>query len=274
MSLNGLLKMREKVAREEADNKLKTLESREKKAAALEKELADREKHLRKEVNNKVQEKYDEKKTELLESVGDYEDQLDYKYKMLQAKYMVGFIISLIYGIVVTLIQMFKSKLFMKELQDFGHLLCDTSGWIYRRLKDMIINLWNIKIVGNATGDRGISIGIILISMIAIVFLIRFLWKYGIKPAIIENADRYMLIAVLIILVVNMMFGNVIKSILSINLILSMICEFGLVIFVGQINRLRKRQIIIEAWNKIYPAISFVIILIVGFYLIIKFMKW
>ena len=57
---------------------------------------------------------------------------------------MAGFIISLTYGIEVTLIQMFKSKLFMKELKDLGRLFCNTGGWIYRWLKEIIINWWNI----------------------------------------------------------------------------------------------------------------------------------
>lgn len=272
-----MLRMREKAAREEVDDKLKSLDCREKKAATLEKELADREKHLRKEVNKKVEKKLAEKKKELLYSVSEYEDQLDYRYKMLQAKYMVGFIISLIYGIVITLIQMFKSRMFMKELADFGLFLLNAGGCIYRRLSKIIINLWNIKLIGNATGDRLISIGIILIGLVAIGFLFRFLWRCArkyIKPIIIESADRYLLIAVLVILVVNMLFGSLINSILSINLILSMMCEFGLILLIKCASKLIERCEVVEIWNKNYPVMLFVIIVCVGMILIIRLMNW
>lgn len=274
---NLMLRMREKAAREEVDDKLKSLDCREKKAATLEKELADREKHLRKEVNKKVEKKLAEKKKELLYSVSEYEDQLDYRYKMLQAKYMVGFIISLIYGIVITLIQMFKSRMFMKELADFGLFLLNAGGCIYRRLSKIIINLWNIKLIGNATGDRLISIGIILIGLVAIGFLFRFLWRCArkyIKPIIIESADRYLLIAVLVILVVNMLFGSLINSILSINLILSMMCEFGLILLIKCASKLIERCEVVEIWNKNYPVMLFVIIVCVGMILIIRLMNW
>ena len=58
----------------------------------MEKELVDREKHLRKEVNKKVEKKLAEKKKELLYSVSEYEDQLDYNYRMLEAKYKAGYV--------------------------------------------------------------------------------------------------------------------------------------------------------------------------------------
>ena len=271
-----MLRMREKDARKEVDDKLKSLESREKTMADLEKKLSDRENHLRKEVNKKVEKKFAEKKKELLYSVSDYEDQLDYKYRMLEAKYMAGFIISLIYGIVITVIHMFKSRMFMKELADFGLLLLNTGGCIYRRLSKMIINLWNIKLVGNATGDRLISIGIILIGLVAIGFLIRFLWRCTgeyIKPTIIESAYRYLLIAVLVILVANMMFGNLIKSILSINLILSMICELGTFLLFKYVSLLKNRSEVVEIWNKVYPILLFVLIIVAGMFGVIKRMR-
>jgi hypothetical protein len=268
-----MLKMSEKAARKEADDKMKSLESREKKVSEWEKELVFREKHLRKEVNKKTQEKYNEKKTELLEEVSDYEDQLDYRYKMLQAKYMVGFIISLSYGIVITLIQMFKSQLFIKELQDFGLLLSNTGECIYRQLSKMIINLWNIKLIGNAMGDRMISIVVILTGLLAIGFLIRFLWKGSgkyIKSAIIKSADRYLLIAVLVILVINMMLGNLIKSILSINLILSMVCEYGLVLLSKCVSKLKERCEFVDIWNKVYPVLLFILITVIGMVGVLK----
>ena len=52
-----------------------------------------------------------------------------------------------------------------------------------------------------------------------------------------------------------------------------MICELGLVIFVGQISRLRKSQLVTEGWNKTYPVIAFAMIIIVGLYLIAKLVK-
>ena len=271
-----MLRMREKAARKEADDKLKSLDGREKTMADLEKKLSDRENHLRKEVNKKVEKKLAEKKKELLYSVSDYEDQLDYKYRMLEAKYMAGFIISLTYGIVVTLIHMFKSQLFMKELQDFGHLVCNTGECIYRRLKEVIINLWNIKLIGNAMGDRVINIGIILIGLIIIAVLIRFMREcFGeyIKPEIIKSADRNLLIIVLVILVVNMLFASLIKSILSINLILSMICEFGTVLLVKFVSRLKNKSEVVVVWNKVYLVLLFVLIIVAGMFGVIKRMR-
>ena len=268
-----MLRMREKDARKEVDDKLKSLDCREKKAAALEKELADREKHLRKEVNKKAEKKFAEKKKELLYSVSEYEDQLDYKYRMLEAKYMTGFIISLIYGIVITVIHMFKSDFFTKELKDFGQLITNTGGCIYRQFTELVMRFWKITLVGNDLADRVISIVIILICFTVMVLLIRLLWKVfneSVKPVISECADRYFLITTLIILVVNMLFGNMIKSIVSINLILSMICEMGVAMLIRCVNKWKEKPTVIEIWHKIYPVFLFVVIIVLGMFMVIR----
>lgn len=268
--------MREKDARKEVDEKLKSLDCREKKAATLEKELSDKEKHLRKEVNKKVEKKLAEKKKELLYSVSEYEDQLDYKYRMLEMKYMTGFIISLIYGIVITVIHMFKSDLFTKELKDFGQLITNTGGCIYRQFTELVMRFWKITLVGNDLADRVISIVIILICFTVMILLIRLLWKVfneSVKPVISECIDRSFLITVLIILVVNMLFGDMIKSIVSINLIVSMICEMGVALLIRCMRKFGKKKTIMGVWNKIYPVILFVLIIFAGFYLIIKLMN-
>lgn len=274
-----MLRMREKDARKEVDDKLKSLDCREKKAATLEKELTDREKHLRKEVNKKVEKKLAEKKKELLCSVSEYEDQLDYKYRMLETKYMTGFIISLVYGIVITVIHMFKSDFFTKELKDFGQLITNTGGCIYRQFTELVMRLWKITLVGNDLADladRVISIVIILICFTVMILLIRLLWKVfneSVKPLISECTDRSFLITVLIILVVNMLFGDMIKSIVSINLIVSMICEMGVALLIRCMSKFGKKKTIMGVWNKIYPVILFVLIIFAGFYLIIKLMN-
>ena len=262
--------MREKDARKEVDEKLKSLDCREKKAATLEKELADREKHLRKEVNKKVEKKFAEKKKELLYSVSEYEDQLDYKYRMLEMKYMTGFIISLIYGIVITVIHMFKSDLFTKELKDFGQLITNTGGCIYRQFTELVMRFWKITLVGNDLADRVISIVIILICFTVMVLLIRLLWKVfneSVKPVISECTDRYFLITTLIILVVNMLFGNMIKSIISINLIVSMICEMGVALLIRCMSKWEEKPTVIEIWHKIYPVLLFVVIIVLGMFI-------
>ena len=244
---NLILRMREKAARKEVDDKLKSLDCREKKAATLGKELADREKHLRKEVNKKVEKKLAEKKKELLYSVSEYEDQLDYKYRMLETKYMTGFIISLVYGIVITVIHMFKSDFFTKELKDFGQLITNTGGCIYRQFTELVMRFWKITLVGNDLADRVISIVIILICFTVMVLLIRLLWKVfneSVKPVISECTDRYFLITTLIILVVNMLFGDMIKSIVSINLIVSMICEMGVALLIRCMRKFGKKKTI------------------------------
>lgn len=63
----------------------------------------------------------------------------------------------------------------MKELKDFGHLLTNTGGWVYRQLKGIIIKLWKINLVGNEVADIVMSIVIILIYLMAIALRIRFL---------------------------------------------------------------------------------------------------
>ena len=270
---NLMLRMREKAARKEVDDKLKSLDCREKKAATLEKELSDMEKHLRKEVNKKVEKKLAEKKKELLYSVSEYEDQLDYKYRMLEAKYKAGYIICLIYGIVVTVILMIKNHFMMNELKDFGQLITNTGGCIYRQFTELVMRFWKITLVGNDLADRVISIVIILICFTVMVLLIRLLWKVfneSVKPVISECTDRYFLITTLIILVVNMLFGNMIKSIVSINLILSMICEMGVAMLIRCVNKWKEKPTVIEIWHKIYPVLLFVVIIVLGMIMVIR----
>ena len=266
-----MLMMREKDARKEVDDKLKSLDCREKKAATLEKELSDKEKHLRKEVKKKVEKKLAEKKKELLYSVSEYEDQLDYKYRMLEMKYMTGFIISLIYGIVITVIHMFKSNLFTKELKDFGQLITNTGGCIYRQFTELVMRFWKITLVGNDLADRVISIVIILICFTVMILLIRLLWKVfneSVKPVISECTDRSFLITALIILVVNMLFGDLIKSIVSINLIVSMICEMGVTFLIRCMSKWKEKPTVIEIWHKISPVLLFVVIIVLGMFMV------
>ena len=268
---NLMLRMREKDARKEVDEKLKSLDCREKKAATLEKELADREKHLRKEVNKKVEKKFAEKKKELLYSVSEYEDQLDYKYRMLEAKYKAGYIICLIYGIVVTVILMIKNHFMMNELKDFGQLITNTGGCIYRQFTELVMRFWKITLVGNDLADRVISIVIILICFTVMILLIRLLWKVfneSVKPVISECTDRSFLITALIILVVNMLFGNMIKSIISINLIVSMICEMGVALLIRCMSKWKEKPTVIEIWHKIYPVLLFVVIIVLGMFMV------
>lgn len=85
--------------------------------------------------------------------------------------------------------------------------------------------------------QRVVDINLVLIGCIAMII-------YGVARLFAMMEDRikrntvliYVAGAVLVILVANMLFGSIINSILSFNLILSMICEFGLVIFVKLIK--------------------------------------
>ncbi len=231
---NLILEISELNARKEADEKLKELENREQKVVSQEKELADRQKHQRTEVNKKVEKKLTEKERELLLSYDRYESNLETKYRILERKYMSGFILSLVYGIVVTLIQMFKSEVFKTELMDFGKAIVNTGVWITHRFTDLIDIIYGMKLTGNEIGDKTISSTLILMLIFLIILSIDFLRKRvkkfirGIKGI----ADKSLLEMMLIILMGNMVFCDWIKEILSINLIASIIFECGTVLLI------------------------------------------
>lgn len=231
---NLILEISELSARKEADDKLKELETREQNVLSQEKELADRQKHQRTEVNKKVEKKLAEKERELLFLYNRYESSLETKYRILETKYMAGFIISLVYGIVVTLIQMFKSEVFKTDLMDFGKAIVNTGVWITHQFTDLIDIIYGMKLTGNEIGDKTISSTLILMLIFLIILSIDFLRKRvkkfirGIKGI----ADKSLLEMMLIILMGNMVFCDWIKEILSINLIASIIFECGTVLLI------------------------------------------
>jgi len=143
-----ILEISELSARKEADDKLKELETREQKVVSQEKELADRQKHQRTEVNKKVEKKLEKKERELLFSYNRYESSLETKNRILETKYMAGFILTLVYGIVVTLIQMFKSDVFKTDLVDFGKKIVNTGAWVTCQFIDVIDMIYGMYIGG------------------------------------------------------------------------------------------------------------------------------
>lgn len=235
---NLILEISELNARKEADDKLKELETREQKIVSQEKELADRQKHQRKEVNKKVEKKLEEKERELQFSYNRYESNLESKYRILERKHMSGFILSLVYGIVVTLIQMFKSDVFKTDLVDFGKTIVNTGAWVTCQFIDVIDMIYGMKLTGNEIGDKSINIILVVMFLILLILLVSFLWKRTRKyiRAIKEMADKSLLELFLLIFIGNMLFGNWIKHILSINLIVSIIFECGTVLLIRKIN--------------------------------------
>ena len=146
---NLILEISELSARKKVDDELKALETREQNILSQEKELADRKKHQRTEVNKKVEKKIAQKERELLLSYDRYGSNLETKYRILERKYMSGFILSLVYGIVVTLIQMFKSEVFKTDLMDFGKVIAETGAWVTRRFTDLIGIIYRMNFNSN-----------------------------------------------------------------------------------------------------------------------------
>lgn len=222
---------------------INSLEDREKKVVSLEKELDDRQKHLRTEVNKKVEKKLAEKESYLQHSYNQYESQLEMKYRMFEAKYIAGFVLTLIYGIVVTVIQMFKNEIFKTDLINFGKAIADTGVCIHRLFANVIDTIYGLKLTGNSTGDKVINVILIVAIIIAVILIIRFICKIiceHIKPVITSQMDRYLLSEVLIIVAGNVFFCDFIKFILSINLIASTIgkmCIYLVVRILNNINR-------------------------------------
>lgn len=82
-----------------------------------------------------------------------------------------------------------------------------------------------------------------------------------------------MLGMLLIIFAGNMLFGNWIKSALSINLIVSILCECGIVLVIRRLYQTKEQQGFLEKWNKLYPILLFIGIIAVGMYFVIRGMK-
>lgn len=232
-----ILEISELSARKEADDKLKELETREQKVVSQEKELADRQKHQRTEVNKKVEKKLEEKERELLFSYNRYESSLETKNRILETKYMAGFILTLVYGIVVTLIQMFKSDVFKTDLVDFGKKIVNTGAWVTCQFIDVIDMIYGMKLTENEIGNKAINISLIAVVLFLLILFIKHLWKKNKRCMLFIKgvADRYLLEMFLIILIGNILFGNGIKSITSINLIVLIICEYVIVLVIRRL---------------------------------------
>lgn len=253
--------------RREVDDKLAELNVKEQELYSRETEIVDKEKHLTKKINEKVEARLSIKEGQLISVYKKYGKALERDYKNKEAKYMATFIMSLVYGIAVTTIQIIKSKVFQSELIKFAMRLADIGTWVKELFTKSAVFIWRLKLTGNKVTDIVIDLVILTLIVAVTVTVVLWAWKKiseNMVPMVVVIMDRWMLGIVLFILGCNLFVGEYVKSIVSINLVIAIICELGISVGGRLAINIIGMKAIKQFWDKVWPVVVGIVVLVMG----------
>lgn len=257
--------------RREVDDKLAEFNIKEQELNSRETEIVDKEKHLTKKINEKVEARLSIKEGQLISVYKKYGNALERDYKNKEAKYMATFIMSLVYGIAVTTVQIIKSKVVQNDFSKIVMTLSDIGTYIISMLRKFIVNVWELKISGNTMGDFAIDslICIIVIGLIVALILtgIKEI-KTKIVPLIVAIADKWMLGIVLLILGCNLFLGEYANAIVTINLVMAIVLEIAISAIARIVINKVGISAIKELWNRVCPVVAGIVVLVLGMWFV------
>lgn len=259
--------------RREVDDKLAEFNVKEQELNSRETEIVDKEKHLTKKINEKIEARLSIKEGQLISVYKKYGNVLERDYKNKEAKYMATFIMSLVYGIAVTTVQIIKSKVFQNDFIKTLMILSDIGKYITNLLRKSIVNVWRMQISGNTMGDFVVDslICIIVIGLIVALILtgIKEI-RHNIVSLIISIADKWMLGIVLLILECNLFLGEYAKALVPINLVMAIVFEIAISVIVRIVINKVGITAINELWNRVWPVAVGIVVLVLGMYFVWK----